>query len=423
MEEEIQKENTKDNLEENNNNLVLGDLENHNSNEIQEDKEEIKKSNISNVEDNHNYSDNKNDCKSTSIEKQDISEDMLEQAQLLKNNYHSNNYIEIPGKKNPKSPVSCKSTISLEFSSYLERVEDYKKKKEEKLNEMKRNLEENEKKTLKEKPEITKKSRNIVKKQEKNRTTFLERVKVEQKKAKEKKEKLFEKIINERNKKKEEIEKPLEFNIKSNKMDKKFKKVYEEMLRKEQELKNKFNIFSEAVHQYKMKECKFQPNIDRYEDDEGNKKKKNRVKSCEIVKRLYDDGIKDQNEKRENLKEKYKINFKPKINGNSNSLAKKWRQRVEIKKEELDKNEKNINIKNKEINAKKVKKFINKKKEKIKKEKKEETDKLNNEQDNKNANENDKEEIQKNNEGDSSNNKIEDICEKNEENKNNNEES
>ena len=47
--------------------------------------------------------------------------------------------------------------------SYLERVEDYKKKKQERLIEMKKDLEEKEKKTLKEKPDISQKSRNIIK--------------------------------------------------------------------------------------------------------------------------------------------------------------------------------------------------------------------------------------------------------------------
>ena len=358
MEEETQKENIKDNLEEKNN-LATGELENENSNEIKADKEEIKKSSISNVEDNYNYSSNKNDCKSTTIEKPDnMSEEVIEHTNSSKTDMH--NYLKVNRKRNLKSSNSSKA-ITKQFSTYLERVEDYKRKKEEKLNEMKKSLEEIEKRKMKEKPDISKNSRNIVKTHEKSKTTFLERMKEEQKNAKERKEKLCEKINSEKQKKKEEIEKPLEFNIKPNKLDQKFKKTYDEMMRKDQELKNKLNTFIEKVNEYKMKECRFHPNIniDKNEKNEGNKKCKNRVKSCELIKRLYDDGIKNHNEKRENLKEKYKISFKPKINGNSNNLAKKWKQRTENKKEESTKKENNYNIKN---NKKKPKKPINKKK-------------------------------------------------------------
>ena len=328
MEEETQKENIKDNSEDNNN-LVNGVLENKNSNEIQEDKGEIKKTNIYNsVEDSHNYSDNKNDCKSTSIEKQDISEDILEQTQSMKNDIHSNNHLGVSGKKNLKSQFGCNKGLSHEITSYLERVEDYKKKKEERLDELKKSVEEKENKNMREKPEISKRSRNMAKSLEKTKTTFLERVKEEQKLAKERKEKLVEKINNEKLKKKEEIEKPMEFNIKSSKVDYKFQKKYEEMMRKDQEVKKKYDVFGELIYKYKMKECIFHPNIGRHEKGEGNKTKI-RVNSCELIKRLYDDGIKNHNENRENLKEKYKISFKPKINGKSISLAKKWRQKSE----------------------------------------------------------------------------------------------
>ena len=169
-------------------------------------------------------------------------------------------------------------------------------------------------------------------------------------------------------KKKEEIEKPLEFNnIKSKQIDKNFKKAYEEMMKREQEVKNKFNIFSEVVYQYKMRDCIFQPNIN-LDNEEGGEKKKiiKRLNSCEIVQRLYNEGIKNQKEKKENLEQKYKPSFKPKINGNSNNLAKKWKKRIENKKEEANKNNKVINNNNdRKREIKSLKKGIKNNKKKI----------------------------------------------------------
>ena len=103
-------------------------------------------------------------------------------------------------------------------------------------------------------------------------TTFLDRVKEQEEYSKAKKEKLIEKIKNERIKKKEEIDKPLEFDIKPKEMDKKFKKFYDEMRKKEEDIKKRLNIYAELVEKYKMKECKFQPNINENEDKKKKKK-------------------------------------------------------------------------------------------------------------------------------------------------------
>ena len=74
---------------------------------------------------------NKNDYKSTSIEKQDISEDGLEPTQSPRSNRHSNNFSEEQNNmnKNPNILNSHKKALSPEFTSYLERVEGYIKKK------------------------------------------------------------------------------------------------------------------------------------------------------------------------------------------------------------------------------------------------------------------------------------------------------
>ena len=163
LNEENQKENIKDNLEENSN-IDNEELKNNDINLSQENisekeskKEEIKKD-LYNIEENPNNSDNKNDAKSTSIEKQDISED-IEQNQSIKNNQDINNYTEESNNtntnKNTKIFNSNKKPISPEFSLYLERVEGYIKKKEERLNELKKDVEEKEKRTMKEKPDIS----------------------------------------------------------------------------------------------------------------------------------------------------------------------------------------------------------------------------------------------------------------------------
>ena len=104
-----------------------------------------------------------------------------------------------------------------------------------------------------------------------------------------------------------------------------------------------------------MRECKFHPNINRNNIDEENKKKnRKRLNSCELIQRLYNDEIKSRNEKKENLKKKYKPTFKPKINGNTDILAKKWKQKN--KKEEQ--NIKNNN--NNTVDTKFENKIINK---------------------------------------------------------------
>ena len=55
-------------------------------------------------------------------------------------------------------------------------------------------------------------------------------------------------------------------------MNKKFKKFYDEMRKKEEDIKKRLNIYAELVEKYKMKECKFQPNINENEDKKKKKK-------------------------------------------------------------------------------------------------------------------------------------------------------
>jgi len=199
----------------------------------------------------------------------------------------------------------------------------------------------------------------------KEKLKFLERVKEEEIKAREKKERLIEQIQNERAKKKEEIEKPLEFNLRTSKVDKKFQKVYDEMMRKEQENKNKFNIFAQIVQDFQMKECNFHPNLKKDSDGERNRKKLN---SCEMIQRLYDDEIKTRCQKKEDLRKKYKPTFRPKINQNTNELVKRWKVRNEnkIKEKRKEANNDDINKDKKKGNkSPKRKKYKNKSQEKI----------------------------------------------------------
>ena len=65
-------------------------------------------------------------------------------------------------------------------------------------------------------------------------------------------------------------------------MDKRFNKVYQEMVKKDEDVKEKINIFSDVIKQYEMRECSFQPKINR---DEKNNNKKEKRNSNEIIER------------------------------------------------------------------------------------------------------------------------------------------
>jgi len=270
--------------------------------------------------------------KELSNNKKDLVIDILSPQPSRKINFNSNNSENID--LNINNLYKKKKRLSQKNLSYLNRFIDYEKKKTEKITEMKKEIDEKEKEQLKKKPSISRKSVELISKIH-LKDNFFERMEQEDKKAKEKKQKLIEKINNERNKKKEEIEKPLEFNIVHTPMDKRFNKVYQEMVKKDEDVKEKINIFSDVIKQYEMRECSFQPKINR---DEKNNNKKEKRNSNEIIERLYNDDIKDKEIKRENLEKKYQLSFKPKLNEKSLEMAKKRKKSVNYENKEINKN-------------------------------------------------------------------------------------
>lgn len=262
----------------------------------------------------------KNSNKSTSAEKQDLSEEPSLSTQTYNN-------VLIKGKARKKPKIS----INKQFENYYTRMKDYEKKKLEKINAKRKLLEKNEISELKTKPEISKKSKEMMN----GNNNLFGRMKESEKKVKEKKIKLMEKIKLEREKKKEEEKKPIEYHINKKSDDKKFNEVYQNMINKVKQAKENLEAYKEAVEQYEMKECVFQPNLETEEDDEKNKTKK--LTADEITKRLYTEGIKKKLQDRENLEKKYKPSFKPKISDNTKELAKKWKERNKLKKEEKEK--------------------------------------------------------------------------------------
>ena len=110
------------------------------------------------------------------------------------------------------------------------------------------------------------------------------------------------------------------------------------MKKQNEQKKEKFKIFEEKII---MKECKFQPNLN--DDDEDNNKRLRKVSSCKLVQRLYNDELVKRMEKKENLKKKYRLSFKPKINETSIDMTNKWKKRLNNKKDEKT-NKNNISI-------------------------------------------------------------------------------
>ena len=161
-----------------------------------------------------------------------------------------------------------------------------KKKKADKILEMKKQLEKNEIKDLKPKPDISKKSKQIVNNKNKKENLF-ERMKEKERIANERKSKLIEQINTERAKKKEEEDKPLEFKNYSKHINKKFSQMYYEMKKKDDQKKEQFKVFAEVIKQYETRECKFQPNLNDDEEETETKPKHKKLNSCELVQRLY----------------------------------------------------------------------------------------------------------------------------------------
>ena len=282
----------------------------------------------------------RSDKKSNSLEKQELKQDIkLLYTKLSKKNNNEKKEINILNKTKQiqRKKICSQPKANL---SYYERFINFQKKKEEKIYQMKKELNENVKKTLKEKPSISQKSIQLTYNTYTNENLF-ERMKEKEQKAKERKVKLIEKINKEREKKKEEEDRPLEFHIKSCKMDKKFQKIYQEMEKKDKVLKDKMSVFHDVVEEYEMRECFFHPQIntnynnDKENNDNNIKKGEKRLSTCELVtQRLYDDSLTERKNIRENLEKKYKYIFKPKISEKSKNLAIKRKKRIELENKE-----------------------------------------------------------------------------------------
>ena len=193
---------------------------------------------------------------------------------------------------------------------------------------------------MKKKPIISRKSVELISRLNLN-DNILERMNDEEKKAKDRKEKLIQKINMEREKKKKEIEKPNSYNIKLTKFDNKFDKIYNEMMKKDEKLKSKINAFSDMVKEYEMRECVFQPNFFKYNNKIDDNKRKKRISSSDVTKRLYNDEIKNRRNRINQLNEKYKLTFKPNISNKSVDLAIRKREKMKLSSQE-----KNDQIKN-----------------------------------------------------------------------------
>jgi hypothetical protein len=289
----------------------------------------ILSSNLRNSDETRYNSDNK----SISIERPEKIDDLIQPSQSSLNN-NDNNIINKSNNKKIsyiKFSSPTKSTkIPNKFNLFLERNEGFQRRQKENLDELQKGYEQNIKKLMKEKPEISHKSRLIDKKNSLPKN-FLDRVKEQDDKFKQRKEKLKAKINLERAKKKEEIDKPLTFNKKSLE-DKKFNKIYEAMMERQKEVKDRFKIFNEVVNEYNMKECTFVPKINKYENDSqtnSDNESENKInKNNNIIKRLYNEEIEKRNKKKENLLNKYKPSFHPKINNNAERLSRNWKSRL-----------------------------------------------------------------------------------------------
>ena len=284
---------------------------------------------------NFNYikNNNKDTNPSISKEKFDLTEKTMDKNLSIN---------QLSNKNEKRNTFQKKKRLSQDNFNYKGGLINNQEKKEEKISEIKK--EETEKGKLKSK--LTRKSVEVTSRMPLI-DNFLERMAEEEKRSKMKQEKLIERIKNERAKKVEEIEKPLDFKIKPTKIDKKFNKIYQEMIKKEEKAKEKLIAFSNFVNQYELKECVFQPNFNKKEND-NNKKRKKRLSSSEITQRLYNDDLKGKQNKRESLELKYKLSFKPTIGEKSLELAQKRKKRVEKKDKETEQDKNNLEIENNE---------------------------------------------------------------------------
>ena len=334
------KNNDLENLEDKNipNTKIITNIEINQSLSNQNNKDELLK-NENSKEINENS--DKDNLKS-SIDNDDTEslKSLKENSEIVisKNSRNSNKRINISLKEESKGTYNKRFTKA--NYSYLNRFIDYEKRKESKIFQLQKEKNDKEKKNLKKKPFISRKSVELISRLNLN-DNILERMNDEEKKAKDRKEKLIQKINMEREKKKKEIEKPNSYNIKLTKFDNKFDKIYNEMMKKDEKLKSKINAFSDMVKEYEMRECVFQPNFFKYNNKNEDNKKKKRISSSDVTKRLYNDEIKNRRNRINQLNEKYKLTFKPTISNKSVDLAMRKREKMR-----LSSKEKNDEIKN-----------------------------------------------------------------------------
>ena len=327
---EIKSTEKEENMENNNieiENEQLGKNDSNSIDSISKNKN-IFSSNLRGSEETHFSSDNK----SISAEKPDKREDPIQyiHSTIINNNTKNNSKnSKLKGLKK-SSPIKEKK-IPHQFHIFLERTEDFQKKKTENINQLHQNYEESIKKIMQNTPQLTKKSRLIDKRNSKPK--FLDRIKDEQIKQKQRKEKLIEKVNLEKVKKKEEIDKPLKFNIKK-KEDKKFMKAYKIMLKRQNEVNERFKIFNNSVKEYTMRECTFSPKINKFEDDNDNKDKDDLNER--MVKRMYNHEIKYRNKRKDELYKKYMPSFHPKINSNAERLSRNWKNKLSSRNQTVD---------------------------------------------------------------------------------------
>jgi len=334
------KNNDLENLEDKNipNTKIITNIEINQSLSNQNNKDELLK-NENSKEINENS--DKDNLKS-SIDNDDTEslKSLKENSEIVisKNSRNSNKRINISLKEESKGTYNKRFTKA--NYSYLNRFIDYEKRKESKIFQLQKEKNDKEKKNLKKKPFISRKSVELISRLNLN-DNILERMNDEEKKAKDRKEKLIQKINMEREKKKKEIEKPNSYNIKLTKFDNKFDKIYNEMMKKDEKLKSKINAFSDMVKEYEMRECVFQPNFFKYNNKNEDNKKKKRISSSDVTKRLYNDEIKNRRNRINQLNEKYKLTFKPTISNKSVDLAMRKREKMR-----LSSKEKNDELKN-----------------------------------------------------------------------------
>jgi hypothetical protein len=302
-------------------------LKNKNSKEINENSDK----------DNHKSSIDNNDSESLKSLKEDS------EIVCPKNSRNNNKRINISLKEESKGTYNKRFTKT--NYSYLNRFIDYEKRKESKIFQLQKQKNDKEKKNLKKKPIISRKSVELISRLNLN-DNILERMNDEEKKAKDRKEKLIQKINMEREKKKKEIEKPNSYNIKLTKFDNKFDKIYNEMMKKDEKLKSKINAFSDMVKEYEMRECVFQPNFFKYNNKIDDNKRKKRISSSDVTKRLYNDEIKNRRNRINQLNEKYKLTFKPNISNKSVDLAIRKREKMRLSQEKNDEIKNNLDENN-----------------------------------------------------------------------------